>query len=152
MAHDANRDSRRRRIELPSGKVVEVFKPRPACPPRPPCGDEAASVSARAGEARGHVAAEPHVCPACESELVYPVAWRSAPADHWEADLRCPNCELRETVKLEQAAAERFDEELKRGAERVKTDLGRLTEANMSAFCDRFAAALEADAIQPIDF
>jgi hypothetical protein len=33
-----------------------------------------------------------HVCPSCQSELVQPMAWEEALADHWMLTLECPNC------------------------------------------------------------
>ena len=45
-----------------------------------------------------------------------------------------------------------FDEELDRGMEELAADLGRLARANMADDVDRFVAALNADAIQPMDF
>jgi hypothetical protein len=47
---------------------------------------------------------------------------------------------------------DRFDEHLDRGTEALVRDLRRLTRANMEDEIDAFVRALEADAIQPMDF
>ena len=139
-----HRNRRPKLFELPSGKTVEVFPAQPA--------DGPDAGSGALGRTADETREPPQLCPACASELVYPVAWRSAPADRWTVDLRCPNCERTETACLGQAAAERFDEELERGAEALHADLARLSRANMAEHVERFVAALEADAIQPSDF
>ena len=162
MESDHPRDQTVRRIVLPSGKTIEVLRladqepageesgttlepsPGPAVPRTEPAEDFA-------GADAPSVAA-PHLCPACGSSLVYPVAWDAAGTERWSVELRCPNCELTESVLLDLDVAESFDEELERGAETLISDLARLTEANMREHVERFIAALHADAIQPVDF
>ena len=34
-----------------------------------------------------------HICPRCDSELVYPIDWVPAERDSWNVGLRCPDCE-----------------------------------------------------------
>ena len=58
---------------------------------------------------------------------------------------------MREGV-FTQDTVETFDEELDRGADALARDYRRLMRANMVEEIDRFAAALEADAILPEDF
>ena len=146
MAQEQGPDRDPERIVLPSGKKIEVVRPPEVATPSSgsngPVGRGRAVVSAR----------EPHQCPGCGCALVYPVAWMAAPSGRWSVDLRCPNCERKETVVLAQDVADRFDEELERGAETMTTDLERLTLANMADHVDRFVAALEAGAIHPMDF
>jgi hypothetical protein len=76
--------------------------------------------------------------------------WRSA--THWEVLLRCPNCEWSELGVYDQATVDRFDETLDNGTELLVRDLRRLVQANMEEEAERFAAALDADAILPEDF
>jgi hypothetical protein len=146
MAQERNPDRDPERIVLPSGKTIEVVRLAEAAAPS--SGSDGTVV-------RGRVAVraeDPHLCPACDCSLVYPVAWLAAPPERWSVDLRCPNCERRETVVLGQDVADRFDEELEHGAETLMTDLKRLTSANMADHVDRFVAALGAGAIHPMDF
>ena len=145
------RDRATKRIVLPSGKTVEVVQPAPSVPGSPARrSTEAASPSEAARER--YLARNPHLCPMCSSTLVYPLAWRALGRHSWEVDLRCPNCELERVAVLSQQVAERFDEELEEGAETLIDDLARLAEANMSEDVERFVAALESEAILPMDF
>ena len=92
------------------------------------------------------------ICPDCEAALVYPVEWEEASSTQWEVHLRCPNCEWEHTGVYDQQTVDRFDEELDRGTEALVRDLRRLTRANMEDEIDLFVRALDADAIQPMDF
>lgn len=146
MAQERTPDRDPERIVLPSGKRVEVVRPADAATP---------SSGSNGPVKRGRAAVrtqEPHRCPGCDCSLVYPIAWAAAPSECWSVDLRCPNCERKATVLLAQDVADRFDEELERGAETMMTDLKRLTLANMADHVDRFVAALGAGAIHPMDF
>jgi hypothetical protein len=128
-----------RRVTLPSGRSIEVVY----------------FESLRA-ESAGAASAEPvdelHMCPECDRDLVYPVDWEEASATHWEVELRCPNCEWSEVGTFDQATVDRFDERLDSGTEALVKDLRRLVQANMEAEAERFAAALDANAILPEDF
>ena len=53
---------------------------------------------------------------------------------------------------LDQATVDRFDEQLDLGTDALVKDLRRMVQANMEAEAERFAAALEANAILPEDF
>ncbi len=131
-----------RRVTLPSGRSIEVvyFEPLAA---DATAGDPAAT-PARVEDL--------HVCPECDRDLVYPMDWEEASATHWEVELRCPNCEWSEVGKYDQATVDRFDEQLDNGTEALVKDLRRLVQANMEAEAERFAAALNANAILPEDF
>jgi hypothetical protein len=119
-----------RKVVLPSGKTIEVIS----------------------FEDLGPVENDLHVCPACSSALVYPVAWEEAGRSRWEVSLRCPNCEWRMTDFFEEAAIQRFDETLDRGTEALVADLRQLTRANMEDDVERFIAALDAEHVLPEDF
>lgn len=93
-----------------------------------------------------------HVCVQCSSELVYPVDWEQAGAESWTVHLRCPNCEWRGSGTFSQELLDAFDEELDDGIQALLTALKSLARDNLSEDIDRFAAALAADAILPMDF
>jgi hypothetical protein len=152
MDAPGHQDDYVKRIVLPSGKTIEVV-----------CFGEAASFGA--GDVAPDAIAEAarpveqsgppqalHVCPECASTLVYPCDWEEAGKDSWSVSRRCPDCEWTHTGVFEQDLLEAFDEELDRGLEELGADLKRLVRANMAEEIERFAAALEADAILPMDF
>jgi hypothetical protein len=133
-----------KRVTLPSGKSIEVLYfadqstatpgvPQPA--PTPTDGDQPL-----------------HLCLECSSSLVYPTDWQEAGADHWEVELRCPNCEWRGNGVFHQDVVESFDDELDRGIDVLLSDYRALVSSNMEEEIDRFAKALDAGAILPADF
>jgi hypothetical protein len=129
-----------KRVTLPSGKSIEVLY----------FGDQAATPMP------AHV--EPgktddlHICGECSSTLVYPTDWQEAGPNHWEVELRCPNCEWRGTGTFHQDIVEAFDDELDRGIDVLLADYRALVNSNMEDEIDRFAKALDAGAILPADF
>jgi len=121
-----------RRIVLPSGRTVEVI---------------------RFSEANtGIRTRELHVCTNCESTLVQPVSWSEATEDHWDLELECPNCGWSESGTYERRQVEELEDRLDEGLSEMILDLQRLTQANMTAEIDRFAAALQDNLILPEDF
>jgi uncharacterized protein with PIN domain len=126
-----------RKVTLPSGKTIEVIS-----------FDD--PVSSSNGAPSTHP--ELHVCPACASDLVYPVAWEEADRARWEVSLRCPNCEWTVTDVFEEDAIQRFDDTLDRGTEALVTDLRQLTRANMEEDVERFVHAISAGHVLPEDF
>jgi hypothetical protein len=127
-----------RHVTLPSGRQIEVVYFEP--------------LAAKATPAGAPPVDELHICPECDRDLVYPVDWEEASATHWEVELRCPNCEWSEVGTFDQATVDRFDEQLDLGTDALVKDLRRMVQANMEAEAERFAAALEANAILPEDF
>jgi hypothetical protein len=93
-----------------------------------------------------------HVCPACNSDLVYPTDWAPASNRDWHVALRCPECEWNGGGTYRQDVVDRFDEELERGTESVLEDLAVLARANMEDHVERFVNALNADQLLPEDF
>ena len=93
-----------------------------------------------------------HVCPACDSELVYPLDWAPAPGRRWTVELRCPDCEWHGGGTYEQRVVDRFDEQLDVGTESLLEDLGLIARANMEDELERFIAALQSGAVLPEDF
>jgi hypothetical protein len=130
-----------RRVTLPSGRSIEVvyFEPLAADTTNGP-----ATSPARVEDL--------HICPECDRNLVYPMDWEEASVTHWEVELRCPNCEWSQVGTYDQATVDRFDEQLDSGTEALVKDLRSLVQANMEAEAERFAAALNANAILPEDF
>jgi hypothetical protein len=144
MAMQSNRGHQLKRIVLPSGKTIEVVYfdqvDRPAA-------DQAQQQQQTQREER-----DLHQCPDCESDLVYPTTWEEADERHWSVSLRCPNCEFAEQGVFTQDECDRFDDHLESGTDALTRDFKRLMAANMAEEIDRFVAALDADAIQPMDF
>ena len=136
MGHSADHHSNRH-VTLPAGQAVDVL-----------------FVEGAARDRSGAPAAETglHVCPACASRLVAPIAWEQAGARAWAVTIQCPNCEWWDADVYDEATVERFDEELDRGTEALVHDLLRLIRANMEEDVERFVAALHAGAILPEDF
>ena len=93
-----------------------------------------------------------HVCPSCNSELVYPTDWAPASNRRWQVALRCPECEWNGGGSYSQEVVDRLDEVLERGTESVLDDLNTLVRANMEDQIARFVSALSADHILPEDF
>ncbi len=148
MAHP-NEDHQLKRIVLPSGKTIEVvyFESLSA---------EATELDAAAPapQVQPDTATERdlHHCPDCASALVYPVAWEEADETHWSITLRCPNCVWYVDGVFVQEQCDRFDDELERGTDALTRDYKRLMTANLAEEIERFAHALEVDAVLPEDF
>jgi hypothetical protein len=130
-----------KRVTLPSGKSIEVlyFSDKPG-------------IARRATPTEPGADAPLHICIECGSTLVYPTDWQEAGPDHWEVDLRCPNCEWLGTGVFHQDVVEHFDDELDRGIDVLLSDYRALVSSNMEDEIDRFAKALDAGAILPADF
>lgn len=130
-----------RRVVLPSGRSIEVVY-----------FDVAAETPATSEVAFERTTHELHVCPECTKDMVYPVDWEEVSSTQWEVSLRCPGCEWSYVGVYDQDTVDHFDDELDRGTEALVRDLKRLTRANMEEEAERFAAALAADAVWPMDF
>jgi hypothetical protein len=135
-----------KRVQLPSGKTIEVVYFDQV--------DRSSDHEAAPSEATQTQRTERdlHLCERCESDLVYPTTWEEADENHWQVSLRCPNCEHFEQGIFSQDECDRFDDHLEAGTDALTRDFKRLMAANMAEEIDRFVAALDADAIQPMDF
>jgi hypothetical protein len=131
-----------KRIVLPSGKTIEVVYFDQV--------DRAPGASETTQPQREE--RDLHTCEKCESGLVYPTTWEEADESHWQVSLRCPNCEHSDQGIFTQDECDRFDDHLEAGTDALTRDFKRLMAANMAEEIDRFVAALDADAIQPMDF
>ena len=136
-------DPQIRRVTLPSGKSIEVLYFADA---------ETEAVAAHAPVETTPTETPLHVCDDCQSTLVYPTEWDEAGPDHWRVELRCPNCEWYGEGIYDQETVEAFDDVLDQGIDVLLSDYRALVNSNMEDEIDRFAAALEADAILPSDF
>jgi hypothetical protein len=128
-----------KKITLPSGKVVEIVYLQPGTATEE---DIAGEVHVRRIE----------LCPSCSGSRVHPVDWREVDESRWELRVRCPDCRWRATGVFEQYEVERYDEVLAAETDRLIADLERVTRENMEDQLERFRAALEQDAILPMDF
>ena len=151
MADQGHPDHQLKRIVLPSGKTIEVvyFENPSAAPPAEPSAAAPAPAPAPQPQVEER---DLHICPDCDSNLVYPVQWEEADESHWHITLRCPNCEHCEEGVFGQEQCDGFDDELERGTDALTRDYKRLMTANLSEEIDRFANALEVDGILPSDF
>jgi hypothetical protein len=142
---DNTQDPLVKRVTLPSGKSIEVLYFADQLDP--------ATQSAPSTDTRTDGEQQPlHVCSECSSDLVYPTDWQEAGPDHWDVQLRCPNCEWRGSGVFHQDLVEKFDDELDRGVDVLLTDYRALVSSNMEDEIDRFAKALDVGAILPADF
>lgn len=131
-----------RRVTLPSGKSIEVLY----------FGDSDAPETPAEAPEPTTTSTPLHVCGECGSDLVYPTEWDEAGPDHWRVELRCPNCEWYGDGIFDQDTVEAFDDVLDHGIDVLLSDYRALVNSNMEDEIDRFAAALQADAILPSDF
>ena len=112
----------------------------------------ASGLDSRPRAAAKRTKADLHICPCCDSELVYPIDWAPLAGSRWKVELRCPDCEWRACGTFGQAAVDRFDELLDAGTASLLDELKLLTQANMNEQIERFVAALRAGDILPEDF
>ena len=139
-------DPQIRRVTLPSGKSIEVLYFAEA-------ETELAEAPVESLAADATRTDTPlHVCDDCGSGLVYPTEWDEAGPDHWRVELRCPNCEWYGEGVFDQNTVEAFDDVLDAGIDVLLSDYRALVNSNMEDEIERFASALEADAILPSDF
>ena len=136
-----------KRVQLPSGKTIEVVYFRESTPL-----DESQHVAPVTDDPPAEAHQDLHLCLECSSDLVYPVQWDESGSENWSVLLHCPNCDVYREGIFSQDTVEVFDEELDRGADALARDYKRLMRANMSEEIERFVGALTADAILPEDF
>jgi hypothetical protein len=104
---------------------------------------------------RAHATASPqelHLCGDCDSRFVHPRAIERRGENGWKLDLHCPECGWTETGVFPENVIEEFEKELERGYAELERSLAHLARDNMADYVDRFASALTADAIHPMDF
>jgi hypothetical protein len=94
-----------------------------------------------------------HVCPACSSALVQPVAWEqdgNRPA--WLVSRRCPECGWAGESVHNEVEIDAFDEQLDLGSQELADQLRSMEHANMSGSAGTFISALQRDLIGADDF
>jgi hypothetical protein len=128
-------------ITLPDGRVVRLISMRQ---PEPPGTDGA--------PAPAEHRTDPHVCPSCAGELVFPVSWEERVDSRWKLSLRCPECEWRGMGEFDQPDVEKFDDALNDGTEQLLNSLRASSRANMEADIERFIGAMNDGVIEPMDF
>jgi DNA-directed RNA polymerase subunit RPC12/RpoP len=133
-----------KRIQLPSGKVVDLVYLQAGWEQRAATGQADASARIRVRRIE--------LCPQCGSDRVHPLDWREVENLRWELDVRCPDCRWTGGDVYEQPEVERYDDVLLAGAGDLTEELDRITRVNMAEHLERFRAALDADAITPFDF
>ena len=106
----------------------------------------------RAAAAPQPPASELSACVLCERDFVTPVEWEPVGEDRWWIFLRCGECGTSREVTVPNAVAERYDEDLSRGANAISRAAGRLDQERMSTYADTFILALRGGLIEPADF
>lgn len=94
----------------------------------------------------------PLSCPVCHSRLLQLLDAEPHPPGGWDVVLECPECWTLLEEHLADREVEDFDREFDEGTRQLVEALRRLVAEHMREDVDRFLAALEADAIQPMDF
>lgn len=128
----------KRRIELPSGKIIEIR-------------EDPLKVDANYGV----LASKPlplHVCVACGCEQMHPIQWEEHGTSHWWVINRCPECEARFEFVASEQDCQIFDDIIEEQVEDIERIYRRMVTANLAEEVDRFVTALQADAILPFDF
>jgi hypothetical protein len=93
-----------------------------------------------------------HICPDCESDLVYPTSWEERKGEGWRIERRCPSCEWRHVGEFDHEDVERFDDALNDGTEDLLATLRSFARSNMEADVERLIEAIQLDLIEPMDF
>ncbi|PIZ62658.1 hypothetical protein COY17_02250 [Candidatus Saccharibacteria bacterium CG_4_10_14_0_2_um_filter_52_9] len=95
---------------------------------------------------------ELHICPACDSDFVYPDYWDILDGGQVELDLHCHQCEWTDTEVVSMETVERFDDAIGRSIKVIEDSLERMERTNMKAAVASFVSALETGLILPEDF
>ena len=147
---------RTKKIALPGGKVIEIVyfsEPNGDAVAAPGVEVEIEEADPGLDEfSHDQVALDLHVCPSCESDLVYPVSWEERAGDSWRIERRCPNCEWRHSGEFSQDEVELFDDALNDGTEDLLVNLRNFARANMEADVERLIEAIRLGRIEPMDF
>jgi hypothetical protein len=148
---------RTKKIALPGGKVIEIVYFAEAtgegvAPVEGAVAERAEELLDEALDEPRHGTLELHVCPECDSDLVYPVSWEERAGDAWRIDRRCPNCEWRHVGEFSQDEVELFDDALNDGTEDLLVNLRSFARANMEDDVERMIEMIQLDRIEPMDF
>ena len=152
------RGYRTKKISLPGGRVIEIVYFSDPSEPDAVDADTAAVQEMLARAERAVDVTDPggpsslNLCPACASDLVYPLSWAESSGSTWTIERRCPNCEWRHAGEFGDEHLTHFDEALNEGTETLLVALRDTTRANMEAAAERFIDAIKLDLIEPMDF
>ena len=92
------------------------------------------------------------ICEACGRDFVSPIDWEPVGEDRWWMYVRCGGCGAARELTVSNAEAERYDEDLARGAKAISRAVDRLDQERMRADAGVFIAALRSGFIEPADF
>jgi hypothetical protein len=99
------------------------------------------------------------ICPECDCRLCFESAAEPIAFDTWLIVVQCPNCWHAWRRTVSDVVLELFEHALDDDTIAIEAALDQLVVANardeaqqLAAEVERFAAALEADAIVPMDF
>jgi hypothetical protein len=99
------------------------------------------------------------ICPKCDCRLCFESAAEPLTAELWLVVVQCPNCWFAWRRQVTDLVLELFEYALDDDARVIEAELDELASANrlseakrLAAEAARFMAALEADAIVPMDF
>ena len=81
-----------------------------------------------------------------------PLSWAQIAPDHWWFALRCPECLERRDVVADRPDVERFERHTEEARGRLHDEAQRWVHSQMEDWATRFAAALQAEAVLPMDF
>ena len=137
-----------RQVTLPSGRTIEIVYLDEA----PQTEDALLEPAVEHQEMLAEIAHDLTLCGSCGCEFVQPVDWDEAGPRHWRLELRCPNCDARGTVVVEDEVVDFYDLELERGAAMLARSLHDAVEQGIEDEVARFADALDSGLILPEDF
>jgi hypothetical protein len=98
------------------------------------------------------VTSAPSMCPACGSELVYPVDWQRNCDGDWNLRLRCPNCEAQRRIVLGREGVEDLNRTLYRLTCALAREADTVSRRNFEEEAAKLVEALTLDLILPMDF
>jgi len=99
------------------------------------------------------------ICPKCDCRLCFESAAEPLTHEFWLVVVQCPNCWFAWRRQVSDMVLELFEHALDEDTRVIEAELDEMTWDNerreakqLAAEVERFAAALEADAIVPMDF
>jgi hypothetical protein len=93
-----------------------------------------------------------HLCPTCDSGLIDLVDGDEVTPGLWELSVRCADCETTHALCCGGDDLAKLERELCRATAELERELERFARLRFEEDIARFARALEADAIMPMDF
>jgi hypothetical protein len=93
-----------------------------------------------------------HPCPACGSHLVDLIGGDEVAPGMWDLTLRCPECEQVHALSCTKDDLAKLEHEQCTATAEMERELERFARQRFEEEIERFVAALEVDAILPMDF